>query len=85
MGIPPGPYRRSYAKQKVEVRQLLDGTWRLYHQDQLIAKHPSTSLNEPVKALRRRKYHARGVKDYSWVYLASSPPANGNQFIQGRS
>jgi transposase len=81
--IPPGPYRRSYAREKVEVRQLLNGSWRIYHRDQLIAKHPSTSLKEPVKALRRRKYPARGVRDYSWVYLASSPPVNGNQLIQG--
>jgi hypothetical protein len=50
----------------------------------LIAKHPSTSLNEPVRALRRRKYHARGVKDYSWVYLASAPPFDANQLIQAR-
>ena len=82
--IPPGPQRRSYAKEKVEVRQLLDGSWRIYHRDQLIAKHPSTSLNEPVKALRRRKYHTRATKDYSWVYLASAPPTNDNQFIQGK-
>jgi hypothetical protein len=67
----------------VEVRQLLDGSWRVYHRDQLIAKHPSTSLNDPVKALRRRKYPARGAKDYSWVYLTSAPSANGNQLIQG--
>jgi hypothetical protein len=82
--IPPGPYRRSYAREKVEVRQFLDGSWRVYHQDHLIAKHPSTSLNEPVRALRRRKYHARGTKDYSWVYLASIPPLDGNQLIQAR-
>jgi len=81
--IPPGPHRRSYAKEKVEVRQLLDGSWRIYHQDHLIAKHPCTSLNEPVRALRRRKYAARGAKDYSWVYLASASPVNGNQLIQG--
>ena len=83
MDIPPGPHRRSYAREKVEVRQLLDGSWRVYHRDQLIAKHPSTSLNDPVKALRRRKYPARGAKDYSWVYLTSAPSANGNQLIQG--
>jgi hypothetical protein len=83
MDIPPGPHRRSYAREKVEVRQLLDGSWRIYHQDQLIVKHPSTSLNEPVRALRRRKYPVRGAKDYSWVYLASAPSVNGNQLIQG--
>jgi hypothetical protein len=81
--IPPGPQRRSYAREKVEVRQLLDGSWRIYHRDQVIAKHPSTSLNEPVRALRRRKYPARGARDYSWVYLASAPSVNGNQLIQG--
>lgn len=81
--IPPGPHRRSYAREKVEVRQLLDGSWRIYHRDQLIAKHPSTTLTEPLKALRRRKHPVRGVKDYSWVYLASAQPANGNQIVQG--
>ena len=81
--IPPGPHRRSYAREKVEVRQLLDGSWRIYHRDQLIAKHPSTTLNEPLRALRRRKCPARGAKDYNWVYLASAPPVNGNQLIQG--
>jgi len=82
MDIPPGPYRRSYAREKVEVRKPLDGSWRIYHRDQLIAKHPSTSLNEPVRVLRRRKNHARGAKDYNWVYLDSAPPVNGNQLIQ---
>jgi transposase len=72
--IPPGPHRRSYAKEKVEVRQLLDGSWRIYHRDQLIAKHPSTALDEPVKALKRKKYHTRAAKDYNWVYRASAPP-----------
>ena len=81
--IPPGPSRTSYANKKVEVRQLLDGSWRVYHRDQLIAKHPSTSLNEPVRTLRRRKYHAKGVKDYGWVYLASASPVERNQLIQG--
>jgi transposase len=81
--ILPGPHRRSYAKEKVEVRQLLNGSWRIYHQDQLIAKHPSTRLNEPVKALRRRKYPVRGVKDYSWVYLASAQTIRGHQVVQG--
>jgi transposase len=81
--IPPGPHRRSYAKEKVEVRQWLNGSWRIYHQDQLIAKHTSTRLNEPVKALRRRKYPVRGVKDYSWVYLASAQTIRGHQVVQG--
>jgi hypothetical protein len=81
--IPPGPYRRSYAREKVEVRQLLDGSWRIYHRDQLIAKHPSTILSEPLRALRRRKHPVRGVKDYSWVYLASAQPIQSYQVVQG--
>lgn len=81
--IPPGPHRRSYAREKVEVRQLLNGSWRIYYRDQCIAKHPSTNLSEPLKALKRRKYPARGAKDYNWVYLASEQPVNANQLVQG--
>jgi len=74
LDIPPGPQRRSYAKAKVEARQLLNGSWRIYAQDQLIAKHPSTSLNEPIRALPRKRNPIKGVQDYHWVYLASAPP-----------
>src|SRR5262249_41287234 len=49
--IPPGPGGRSYAKADVEVRQLLDGSWRIYLGDALIATAPTTSLGE----LRARK------------------------------
>jgi len=80
LDIPPGPQRRSYAKLKVEARQLLNGSWRIYAQDQLIAKHPPTSLREPVRALPRNKHHAKGVKDYHWVYLASAPSMGGNPY-----
>jgi hypothetical protein len=72
--IPPGPQRRSYAKTKVEVRQLLNGSWKIFLKDQLIAKHPPTSLREPLRALPRNRHSTKGVKDYSWVYLASAPP-----------
>jgi transposase len=78
LDIPPGPQRRSYAKVKVQARQLLNGSWRIYAQDQLIAKHSPTSLKEPVRALPRKKHHAKGVKDYNWVYLASAPSMGGN-------
>ena len=77
LDIPPGPQRRSYAKARVEVRQLLNGSWRIYNQDQLIAKHPPTSLREPLRALPRNKHRAKGVKDYHWVYLASAPSPGG--------
>ncbi len=74
LDIAPGPQRRSYAKEKVEVRQLLDGSWRVYHKDQMIAKHRSTSVQEPIRTFRRRKNHATATRDYSWVYGASAPP-----------
>ena len=52
--IPEGPRKRSYAKAKVEVRQLLDGTWRVYHRDKLIAESEATEVGE-LRALKRRK------------------------------
>jgi hypothetical protein len=36
LDIPPGPRHRGYAKARVEVRQLLDGRWRVYAKDQLL-------------------------------------------------
>ena len=80
LDIPPGPQRKSYAKVKVEARQLLNGSWRIYAQDQLIAKHSPTFLKEPLRALPRNKHHAKGVKDYNWVYLASAPPREGDPY-----
>jgi hypothetical protein len=62
----------------VEARQLLNGSWRIYAQDQLIAKHSPTSLKEPLRALPRNKHHAKGVKDYNWVYFASAPSMGGS-------
>jgi transposase len=69
--IPPGPDRRSYAKAKVEVRQLLDGSWRVYYQDRLIARHGKTPLREARKVRGPRKKSLKGVRDTLWVYLAS--------------
>ena len=59
LDIPPGPRRRSYADQRVEVRQLLDGSWRVYLADTLIATAAATSSLE-LRALKRRK-HGRGA------------------------
>ena len=52
---PPGPGGRGYAKARVEVHQLLDGSWRIYHADRLIAT-PATSSGPPTSSLRRRHY-----------------------------
>ena len=73
--IPPGPWRASYAKARVEVRQLLDGGWRIYYQGKKIAQHEPTQLREPLRAMRRSKTRAKAASPYSWVYRASAPPS----------
>jgi hypothetical protein len=64
--IAPGAKRRSYAKARVEVRQLLDGSWRVYYKNEQIAVHPPTSLTEPLQIWKRNN---KAVS----VYLASAP------------
>jgi len=71
--IPAGPYRASFAKARVEVRQLLNGAWRVYYKDKIIAKHPATQLQEPIKTLKRRKRTPKATIPYSWIYEASAP------------
>jgi hypothetical protein len=53
--IPPGPRKRSYAGVRAEVRQLLDGSWRVYCGDDLIATAASSGIAE----LRAFKGHRR--------------------------
>jgi transposase len=82
LDIPPGPLGRSYAKARVEVRQLLNGSWKVYYQDRLIAKHPSTALQEPLRALRRKRSPATspGAQSHNWVYQASAQPIYDKPF-----
>jgi transposase len=70
--IPPGPGKRSYAKQPVEVRQLLDGTWRVYYRERIIAQAPATGIAELTRTRTRRK-DIRAAYDDLWVFLASKP------------
>ena len=70
--LPPGPQGRSYAKAEVEVRQLLDGSWRVYYRDLLIARHSSTELRDPVRALKHNR-RIQAASSEQWVYLASAP------------
>jgi transposase len=72
LDLPPSPHRRSYAKARVEVRQLLDGSWRVYYQNQLLTKHPSTELRDPVRALKHPR-RIKGAPSEQWVYWASAP------------
>jgi len=68
--VPPGPNKRSYAGIRAELRQLLDGSWRVYYKDKLIATAQATEVAEPFRAKRKRK-GTRAV-DAAWVYRASS-------------
>lgn len=70
--IAPGPGKRSYAGVRAELRQLLDGSWRVYHKDKLIAIAPANEIAEPIRARRKRK-GARAATDSAWVYMASKP------------
>jgi len=69
--IPPGTCGRGYAKSRVEVRQLLDGSWRVCHKGKIIATHPATPLNSPVRGRAKRK--AKGAAEWVWVYRSSAP------------
>ena len=53
--VPPGPAKRTYAKAKVELRQYLDGSWRVFYRSELIARAASTEVGE----LRPRKQTKR--------------------------
>ncbi|MBF8301334.1 MAG: family transposase [Acidobacteria bacterium] len=55
--IPPGPGGRGYAKARVEVRQLLEGPWRVYYEDRLLVTHAAVT-GPPQRSLPRRKYAA---------------------------
>ena len=57
LDIPPGPRRRGYARARVELRQLLDGRWRVYYKDELLLQTAPPSIKAPIRTLRR-KYHA---------------------------
>jgi len=70
--IPEGPGQRGYAKARVEVRQLLDGSWRVYYKDTLIAQTDPTPLKEPIRAKPRRKAKVRGASEEQWIYMASA-------------
>ena len=71
--ISPGPGGRSYAKARVEARQLLDGSYQVFHQDRLIAKTDPKPIREPIYTKARRKYTTRTQLVDKTVYLASLP------------
>ena len=54
LNIPAGPRRQGYAKARVEVRQLLDGRWRVYHKDELLVETTPPVMQAPLRTFRRR-------------------------------
>ena len=70
--IPPGPRQRSYARARVQVLQLLDGSWRVYYQQQLIGAAPPTEIAELTRTHRRRK-GTRAAYDAAHVFQSSAP------------
>ena len=62
LDIPAGPYHKGYAKYRVEVRQLLDGRWRVYYKDELLLETNKPELQIPLRTVRRRhRERFRGV------------------------
>jgi hypothetical protein len=57
LDIPPGPGGRGFARARVQAVQSLDGCWRVYREDQLIATGPATELGE-LRPRKRRKRSA---------------------------
>jgi transposase len=54
LDIPEGPNHKGYAKNRVEVRQLLDGRWRIYYKDELLLETNKPKLQVPLRTVGRR-------------------------------
>lgn len=62
LDIPEGPNHKGYAKSRVEVRQLLDGRWRIYYKDELLLETNKPKLLVPLRTVgRRHRERLRGV------------------------
>lgn len=77
LDIPPGPNRMGYAKARVEVRQLLDGRWRIYSKDQLLLDTDKPVEDRPLRTLRR---NLRGPSPPA--PLSPAPRAGADIFTQ---
>jgi len=63
LDIPAGPRHRGYAKARVEVRQLLDGRWRVYLKDQLLLETTPPVVQAPLRTVRRRQPKTKTKKN----------------------
>lgn len=63
LDIPPGPGGRGFAKARVEAVQLLDGSWRVYRGDDIIAtREPTESGELRPKKERKRSAASRAFR-----------------------
>jgi transposase len=62
LDIPAGPRRRGYAKARVELRQLLDGRWRVYYKNELLVETTPPAVQVPLRTLRRNYRSVKGGK-----------------------
>ena len=71
--VPPGPHKRSYARSRVEACQLLDGSWRVYLGDAVIATKAPTTTAE-LRTIKRRR---RRPPSAAWSAAAHANERNG--------
>jgi transposase len=62
LDIPSGPRHRGYAKARVEMRQLLDGRYRVYYKDDLLLETAPPVLQAPLRTLRRKHQRMKTSK-----------------------
>lgn len=72
--IPPGPKARSYAKARVQVRQLLDGSWRIHHRGKRIATKAASAVTELRPRARKKRSAASRAFRKGVSRMAASLP-----------
>ena len=89
--VPPGPRKRSYAGARVEVRQWLDGQWRVYLGAEVIATKAATTSAElrTLKQRRRRPpsaaWNGGGAANTPTLPAARLHPPPGDRMPEHRS
>jgi transposase len=66
--IPPGKGGRGFAKAKVQVRQLLDGSWRVYYKEQIIATKEKTTVLPAELKRTKQPHHIKAAASVAWAY-----------------
>lgn len=77
--IPPGPGKRSYAGAIVEIRQLLDASWRVYYQNTIIAT--AEAIQSPESMRPKNKRASRFTCDTAILHLDHHKPVEGADII----